>query len=353
VTLRTGIPYRLILAVIWLSIGSVFVLLLLFHLRALLFHLLVAAFLALVLTPPVTRLQKRIGRGKAVALVLTATFVAAVGIGTLIAAPLTTQAVRFATNAPQVIQDAANGKGAIGRTARRFHLEDQLKKAGPGLSHTLSRLSGQVLTFGRRIASAAFTAAIVVILAIFMLVEGPRSVDFLLRTIPERHLPASRRVGRAVLRVVSGYTTGVLLLAFMNGAVAGVAMTLTHTQFVLPLAVWAAVIDILPIIGGLLSIIPAGLFGFVHSVPAGITVVVAILVYQQIKNHFLYPVVVGRAVQLNSLLVLVAVLAGTELGHIGGAVLAIPIAGSIQVIAVELVAWRREMRSAEELPQPA
>jgi predicted PurR-regulated permease PerM len=149
-----------------------------------------------------------------------------------------------------------------------------------------------------------------------------------------------------MLRVVSGYTTGVLLLAFLNGAVAGVAMAVTHTQFVLPLAVWAALIDILPIVGGLLSMIPTGLFAFVHSVPAGITVVVAILVYQQVKNHFLYPVVVGRAVQLNSLLVLVAVLAGSELGHIGGAVLAIPIAGSIQVIVTEIVAFRRETRSA-------
>jgi predicted PurR-regulated permease PerM len=84
----------------------------------------------------------------------------------------------------------------------------------------------------------------------------------------------------------------------------------------------------------------------VHSVPAGIAVVVAILVYQQIKNHLLYPVVVGRAVQLNSLLVLVAVLAGTELAHIAGAVLAIPIAGTVQVVATEIVQYRRELRAA-------
>ena len=347
------IPYRLILAVIWLSIGSGLVLLILYFVRTLLFHLLIAAFLALVITRPVTSLERRIGRGKAIALVLSATFVAAVGIGTLIAAPLTNEAVKFAGHAPTVIQDAAQGKGGIGRLARRFHLEEQLKKAGPGLSNTLTRLSGQVLTLGRRIASAAFTAAIVVILAIFMLVEGPRTVDWTLRTIPERHRPAARRVGHAVLKVVSGYTIGVLLLAFLNGAVAGVAMTVTHTQFVLPLAVWAAVVDILPIVGGLLSMIPTGLFAFVHSVPAGITVLVAILVYQQIKNHFLYPVIVGRAVQMNSLLILVAVLAGAELAHVAGAVLAIPVAGAIQVVATEVVAWRRETRDLAADARPA
>jgi len=347
VTVRAHIPYRLIVAIIWISIASGFVLLLVFSLRKLLFHLVIAAFLALVISAPVSRLQSKIGRGKAITLVLAVTFVAVAGIGTLIAAPLTTQAVKFAGNAPKVIQDAAQGRGAIGKLARRFHLEKQLKNAGPALSRTLSRLSGQVLTFGRRIASAAFTSAIVVILAIFMLVEGPKAVDWLLKTIPEEHRDASRRVGRAMRKVVGGYTTGVLLLAFLNGAVAGVALALTHTQFVFPLAVWAAVIDILPIVGGLLSMIPAGLFALVHSVPAGITVVVAILVYQQVKNHYLYPVVVGRAVQLNSLLVLVSVLAGAELAHVAGAVLAIPVAGTIQVIATELVSWRRETRATE------
>ena len=352
VIVRARIPYRLIIAVVWISFGSGFAILLLYSLRTLLFHVVMAAFLAMVLTPPVSRLQRRIGRGKAIALVVGATFVAATGIGTLIAAPLTTEAVRFASNAPTVVQDAANGKGAIGRAARRFHLEDQLKKAGPGLSHTLTKLSGQVLTLGRRVASAAFTAAIVVILAIFMLVEGPKGIDWLLRNVPEPHRERTRHIGRSVLKIVSGYTTGVLLLAFLNGAVAGVALAVTHTQFVLPLAVWAAVIDILPIVGGLLSMIPTGLFAFIHSVPAGIGVVVAILVYQQVKNHFLYPVVVGRAVQLNSLLVLVAVLSGSELGHVAGALLAIPVAGSLQVLVVELVKWRREAHAtgADALP---
>ena len=76
-------------------------------------------------------------------------------------------------------------------------------------------------------------------------------------------------------------------------------------------------------------------FAFAHSVVAGIVVVAVMFAYQQVKNHVLYPLAVGRAVQLNALLVLVAVLAGSTLMGIAGALLAIPIAGTLHAIIVE------------------
>ena len=340
------IPYRLIMAIIGIVVAAGFALEILFLLRTLLFRLLVATFIALMLAPAIARLQ-RLGlkRGAALTVVVAGVVVGALGIGALVATPLAREGVKFAQEAPNYLQQAQNGQGPVGKLARRFHLEEQLQKAGPGLSDTLSKLSGKVLSFGRRIASAAFIAAIVVILAIFMLVEGPKSVDWALKMTPERHRDAARRIGRAMLRVVSGYTGGVLLMSVLNGVVAGVAMAATGTPFVLPLAVWATVINVLPIVGGLLAIVPAALFAFAHGLGAGIVVVASMLVYQQVQNHVLYPVIVGRAVRLNSLLVLLAVLAGAELGNVAGAVLAIPVAGTVQVLAVEIVRWRREVRA--------
>jgi predicted PurR-regulated permease PerM len=349
----TVIPYRLILAIIGMSIASAVAILLVVELKKVIFEIVVAGFLALVLNPAVQRLQRwRLSRGQSIAIVVAIATIVVVSVGTLIAAPLASSATRFATSAPQRLRDAAAGKGDLGHLVTKLHLQDQLHKASTSLSNTISKLSSAVLTVGRRIASAAFTTAIVVILAIFMLVEGPRLVDAALRLVPAHHREAARRVGLTTSRVVSGYTTGVLIMAALNGAVAGIAMGLTGTPFVLPLATWAAVIDILPIIGGLLSILPAALFGFTHSIAAGVTVAVAILVYQQIKNHVLYPVVVGRAVSLGSLFVLVSVLAGAELAGVGGAVLAIPVAGVLNAVVVELGRWR-EGRRAEEIASEA
>lgn len=342
------IPYRLILTAIWLTIASLVAVLLVVELKKVIFDLIVAGFLALVLNPAIIRLQRwHLSRGQAIAIVVVIGTVAIAGIGTLIAAPLATEATKFATSAPERLREAAAGKGTLGHLVTKLHLQNQLKNASSSLSNTIGKLSSAVLTVGRRIASAAFRTAIVIILSIFILVEGPRLVDGALRLVPSRHTEAARRIGQTASRVISGYTTGVLLMAALNGVVAGLAMEITHTPFVLPLATWAAVIDILPIVGGLLSIVPAALFGFTHSVWAGVSVAIAIFAYQQIKNHFLYPVVVGRAVSLGSLLVLVSVLAGAELEGIGGAVLAIPIAGVVNAVIVEIGRYRAARRAQE------
>ncbi|MCA1833534.1 MAG: AI-2E family transporter [Actinomycetota bacterium] len=330
-----GIPYRAIFTAVWIAILSGAFVLLVVQLKTVIFHLVLAVFIALVLNPAVTRLQRFMKRGKAIALVIVGVSLGAAGIGTAIAAPLASQAVNIAQNAPEYIREASTGQGPLANVARRFHLENQLEKSAPTISKRLSRLSTQVIGVGRRIASGAFTAAIVLILAIFMLVEGPKLVGDFVAALPEDRRDAARRIGHSTTRVVSGYTLGVLFMATLNGLVAAIALGATGTPFVIPLAVWAAVVDILPIVGGLFAIVPAALFAFGHSLTAGIIVVVAMLVYQQVKNHVLYPVLVGRAVNLNSLLVLIAVLVGADLGHVAGAILAIPIVGTLQTVVVE------------------
>ena len=350
------IPYRLILACIWLTFASVGVILLGIKLKTLLFHIVLAIFIALVLSPAIERLARtRLSRGASIAVIIAAVVIAAAGIGATVATPLASSGIKFARNAPEYLREAAVGKGPLARTAARFHLQKQLAKSVPSISKALSHVSSDVLTLGRRVASAAFNAAIVLILAIFMLVEGPRMMANAIVAMPEGRREAARRIGRRIARVVSGYTTGVLLMAALNGLVTVAALTATGTPFVIPLAIWAAVVDILPIVGGLLGIVPAGLFALGKSLPAGIIVIVAMFLYQQVKNHLLYPVLVGRAVQMNSLLVLVAVLVGADLGHVSGAILAIPVAGTLQTFLIEFARERAGLppsQGAEKPPVP-
>ena len=151
--------------------------------------------------------------------------------------------------------------------------------------------------------------------------------------------------------MVSGYTIGVVALGVLNGLVTAVALAVMGVPFVSSLAVWAAVVDVLPIVGGLIAIVPAALFSFAHSVVAGIVVVAVMFGYQQVKNHVLYPIVVGRAVRLNPLVILVAILVGAELGGIPGALLAIPAVAAVQASAHEFLGERYPwLRSAGEPP---
>jgi predicted PurR-regulated permease PerM len=333
---RSRVPYRVILAAIWLTIASIASLALLYRLQEVVFDLVLAAFIALVLNPVVNRLQRLgMGRGPAILAAVAAFFLIFVGLGAAVAAPITSQGVKFAKQAPQYLKQAQEGKGPVGTFAKRFHLENQLRKAVPAISKSLSRLPVQVVGVLRSAATTAFRVAIVIILAIFMLVEGPSLLGAFMAGVPPDKKESMRAIGQTTARVVSGYTLGVVALGVLNGLVTAVALAVMGVPFVSSLAVWAGVVDVLPIVGGLIGIVPAALFAFAHSVVAGIVVVAVMFGYQQVKNHVLYPLAVGRAVQLNALLVLVAVLAGSTLMGIAGALLAIPIAGTLHAIIVE------------------
>ena len=107
-------------------------------------------------------------------------------------------------------------------------------------------------------------------------------------------------------------------------------------------ALWVALVDFLPMIGGALAGIPVVLFAFAHGWSAGVVTAVVFLIYTQVENHVLNPVIMSRTVRINPLLVLVSILVGATLGSwVGGffggfvaALLAIPAAGAIQVIIV-------------------
>ena len=102
-----------------------------------------------------------------------------------------------------------------------------------------------------------------------------------------------------------------------------------------------AILDLIPLAGATIAAIIVGAVAFLHSIPAGIVVVVFFIVYQQIENHLLQPLIYGRTVQLSPLVVLIAVLIGAELAGILGALAAIPVAGAIQVVLRDLLAHRR------------
>ena len=130
-----------------------------------------------------------------------------------------------------------------------------------------------------------------------------------------------------------------------------VALTVLEVPFPLLWALWVALVDFLPMVGGALAGIPTALFAFGHSIFAGIVTAAVFLIYQQIENHVLNPVIMSRTANVNPLLVLLSVLVGTSIGDwVGGlfgsfvgALLAIPVAGALQVIVREL--WQASART--------
>jgi predicted PurR-regulated permease PerM len=120
-------------------------------------------------------------------------------------------------------------------------------------------------------------------------------------------------------------------------------MVIVGVPYAIPLAVLAGLLNLLPMIGApITAVILVLVTFFSQGVVAGIIVLAVYLVYQQFENHVIQPLIYGRAVNLSPLAILVTVLVGAELGGILGAIAAIPVGGSIAVIASELLRWRRE-----------
>src|SRR2546429_9605421 len=117
--------------------------------------------------------------------------------------------------------------------------------------------------------------------------------------------------------------------------------------FAVALGLIVAILDLIPLAGATMAAILIGIVAFLHSIPAGIVVVVFFILYQQVENHVLQPVIYGRTVELSPLAVLISILIGAELAGILGALAPIPVAGSLQVLLLD---WRAPPR---RLPPPA
>jgi predicted PurR-regulated permease PerM len=148
-------------------------------------------------------------------------------------------------------------------------------------------------------------------------------------------------VGGRIRKTVSGYVTGNLLISVIAGTGAGIVLALNGAPFPLALALLVAILDLIPVAGGAtVAGIVLAIVAFLTSLSAGIIVVVYFIVYQLIENHMLQPLVYGRTVRLSPLVVLVAVLVGSDLAGVLGALGAIPVAGTLQTLLAELLARR-------------
>jgi predicted PurR-regulated permease PerM len=153
-----------------------------------------------------------------------------------------------------------------------------------------------------------------------------------MKLLADRHRDRVRIVAADCAKAVTGYMAGNLLISVVAGFATFVFLTIVGVPFAGVLGLWVAFADLIPLVGATLGAIPTVAVAFLSSPGRGIAVVIFYVVYQQVENHLLQPTIMSRTVDLNPLAVLVSVLVGVELFGILGALLAIPIAGILQVV---------------------
>jgi predicted PurR-regulated permease PerM len=340
---------RTVLVVIGILVSAFITLKILWISRHVLSWVFIAVFLALALNPAVDRLERRLGRrGAATAVVFLATLVAIALIGWLFIPTLVDQVNNFAHKVPDYIDDLTKGRGRLGFLETKYHLVDKARKAlREGGASKLFGLSGTALALAKGIVNAVLAIVTIAFMTFFMLLEGPNWVDRFFSLLRPDSRIRWRAVARDIYRTVGGYVTGNLFISLIAGTLTAIVLTIMGVPYAIALGLIVGILDLIPLAGATLAAIIVGAVAFLHSIPAGIVVVVFFIVYQQVENHILQPVVYGRTVQLSPLAVLISVLIGAELAGVLGALAAIPVAGAIQVVLLD---WLRHRR-AQPIPE--
>jgi predicted PurR-regulated permease PerM len=243
---------------------------------------------------------------------------------------------------PKVIDDVTAGRGPFGFLQTEYHIVDRVREAidKQGAGGVLG-ITGTGLAVARGVLTAVAGVVAIAFLTFFMLLDGRRLVERFYNFLPDRSRPRWRRIGTEIYRTVGGYVTGNILISVIAGVASAIVLFSLGSNYAIALAVVVAVLDLIPLAGATLAAVLVSTVAFVElGWIKGVIVIVFFVVYQQLENHILQPIIYGRTVQLTPLVVLVSVLIGAELAGVLGALAAIPVAGIVQAVGREFLSHR-------------
>jgi predicted PurR-regulated permease PerM len=299
-------------------------------------------FLSLALNPAVEWLQRHgiPRRGASAAIVFLSALIVIGGLAALFIPTLVDQVNSFANKVPDYINDLTKGRGRLGFLETKYHIVERVKDAvkNGGVTRLVGG-AGAALSVTKSVLTAIAATVTIVFMTLFMLLEGPMWVDRIEAAFPEQQQPRVRRILHDVYRTVGGYVSGNLFISVIAGVSSGVLLWILGVPYAAALGLLVAILDLIPLAGATIAAIVVVLVTIAAgSTTDAIIVAIFFIAYQQIENHLIQPLVYGRTVQLSPLAVLVSVLIGAQIAGVLGALAAIPVAGTIQVIILE---WRR------------
>jgi predicted PurR-regulated permease PerM len=307
--------------------------------------ILIAVFLSLALNPAVESIERRgLRRGYAAAIVFLLTVAVMTGLGFLLIPPLVEQVRDFIDYVPEIVEDVTAGRGPFGFLQTEYEIVDRVREAietqGVG---GVRGVTGASLAVARGVITAIVGILTIAFLTFFMLLDGKRMVGRFYDFLPATARPRWERVGTEIYRTIGGYVTGNIAISVIAGFASAIVLFVLGSDYAIALAVLVALLDLIPLAGATIAAILVSTVVFVElGWIRGLIIVAFFVLYQQLENHVLQPVIYGRTVALSPLVVLVAVLIGAELAGILGALAAIPIAGMVQAVGRELLRYRRE-----------
>lgn len=320
-----------------------------------------AAVLAIGLDPAVRFFERRgESRGRAVALISLSVIGLVILFAWLVIPRIVTQIGELADNVPSYIERLESREDAIGRYIQENDVSERLEEFVADLPEKITASFGTIVGVAGRVGSAIFNVITVVILTIYFMASLPR----MRRTAAIVFAPGTRDRAEGVMEKatdrIGGYVGGILVTASIAGVSALLYFSILGLfglgiPFAFPLAVFAALAGLIPVVGAYIGAAPAVVVGFFQSPLTGILILAYFVVYQQIENYAIQPRVMKDAVNLSPAAAVIAVLVFGSLGGFAGSLLALPAAATIKVILVEVFLRDRvaegDVGAAEQLEE--
>ena len=310
----------------------------------------IGAFLAVAINPAVSWLQRRLRLRRAAAILLVYLMLAGLvaGAALLFVPPLIDAGQQAADDVPGYVDRLAESS-LVQDLDREYQILDRIETEA---TSALEGVAGPdtAFTLASRVVSGLLALVSIAVICFLLSLNGPRLRAWTLAQLEGERHDRVERVCDRIYRVISGYVVGIFLVALTGGFAAWIFLTVMGVPFALLLAFWAGLASLIPLVGATIGGIPYIAVAFFQGWEVGVAAIAFLIVYQQIENNLFQPVIHRYTVQLNPLWIILAVLVGANLLGVLGALLAIPVAGIVQVLVQEWWSMRRGATPVEAGP---
>jgi predicted PurR-regulated permease PerM len=315
----------------------------LYLIRQILVLVLVAVFFAVALDPIVRALGRiKLKRSLAVGVVFLGVVLFIAGFVASVTPPLVRQTEHLATQIPKFVDDLSTHSKRLQELDRRYDISTRLRSAVNNVPAIAGASVGGALGVARSVGKAIFSVLTVMILTIYFLIDFPNLIAGAAKLVPASRRKRVQHHAQVVFDRISGYMIGNIGVSVVAGVATAIALSLLRVPYALPLAMWVAIADLIPMVGATLGAVPAVIVAFFSGLLPGIGTAVFFAIYQQVENYLVAPRVMKRAVDISPAAVILAALIGATLLGFVGALLAIPLAASIKVLTQEIWFPRQE-----------
>jgi predicted PurR-regulated permease PerM len=342
---------RTVVRIVLIVVAVAVCLYLIYRVRKPVSWLLISVFLAVALSGPVNVLHRHMRRGLAIAVVYLGLLLVPLGLMALMVPPLITEANNFATDVPQYSRDVTKfvqDNKQLRDLNQDYDITQKLQQEAEKLPSRLGGAAKTLRDVGIGLVNSAFALITILVMTAFLLGSGRGWIDRALELRSPEQAQRLRRSLDNMAQAVGGYVAGALTIAVIAGVATYIVLTILGVPFRAPLAVIAGLFSLIPLVGATLAAVLIGLVTLFEDFPTDTIVwVIWAIVYQQFENHVIQPQVQKRTVNVHPFLTIMAVLFGSTLLGIMGALVAIPIAASIQILLREYWDWRTLSLKAE------